>query len=109
MKPVEPVSISAVLDNGVRFPCAFKFDCDQKVTSFHPANGLSASVFRKYLVYVEVPWERITNVKRFDIVGWPDDVTFTFDVAGMSEGEAQKWASTIEFRDVAPPMNRDAP
>lgn len=104
MKLSEPVRISAILDNGIRFDCAFKFDCWQSVTSYHPAFGSQRSNFRAYRVQVEVPWERIPNVKRFDIVGWPDDVTFVFDVPGMSEGEAQKWAAAIEFNDVAPPI-----
>jgi hypothetical protein len=100
----EPQAIRAVLDNGIEFGCALKFD-GWETTAFRPPSLTAAlrvqtTRFRRYVVMVEVPWERIPNIVRFDIVGWPDDVVFTFEVPGMTDAECVEWGSTKEFREL---------
>lgn len=99
VKLAEPGHVTAYTDTGVMFDCAVVFDCMQTATIGSLTEGMRIEQFRKYRVICEIPWERV-NVVRFDITGWPDDVTFAFDLPGMSEAQAREWVSHRTIREL---------
>jgi hypothetical protein len=98
MKITEPQQIIAYTDTGVMFPCAINFECWQ-TARFQTPLGITQERVRKYRVVCEIPWERV-NVVRFDIIGWPDDVTFAFDLPNMTEAESKAWAQRIPMNEL---------
>jgi hypothetical protein len=98
MNLAEPGHVTAYTDTGVMFPCAVVFDCMQTAAIEH-LGGVTTERFRKYRVVCEIPWQNV-NVIRFDIAGWPDDVTFAFDLPGMTEDEARHWMTFRQIREL---------
>lgn len=99
--PVEIVAIWAVTDSGVRFKCGLSADGVEHVRFIH-GNFERVERFRKYRVLVEIPWDRLQHVARFEILPWPDDVVLVFDVPGMTDSEAQQWGQSKEYREITP-------
>jgi hypothetical protein len=105
MKPADPVAIICLTRRGQRANVAFKYDGKKYVDLFDPVlRQRRTETFRRYRVFIEVPWEH-AQIKQIAVVGWPDDVVFIFDVPGLTEEEAQRWVQGIDIRDVAPPIN----
>jgi hypothetical protein len=105
MKITEPQQVIAYTDTGVMIPCALRFECMTNARIQTPL-GVTEQRYRKYRVVCEIPWERI-NVVRFDIIGWPDDVTFAFDVPGMTRADSMAWAARIPMNEL--PFRRREP
>jgi hypothetical protein len=88
-------------------PCVFRFDTMTTANIYrHDWKRTVLERFRKYKVIIEIPWEN-ANVERIDIYGWPEDVTFSFELGGvrgslqeMSESQVRQWISRIPVRDL---------
>jgi hypothetical protein len=103
-KPAEPVAIICMTERGERANVAFRYDGKQYVDLMDPLlHARRVETFRRYRVFIEVPWE-YSNIRQIAVVGWPDDITLIFDVPGLNEEQAMKWAQGIDIRDVAPPL-----
>jgi hypothetical protein len=96
--------VTCVTGRGERANVAFCYDGKQHVDLYDPIMHVRrVETFRRYRVFIEVPWEH-AEIQRIAVVGWPDDVTFIFDVPGLTEKEGMEWAQKIDIRDVAPPV-----
>jgi hypothetical protein len=103
-KPVEPIAIICLTGRGERANVAFRYDGKKYVDLYDPLlKQRRTETFRRYRVFIEVPWE-YSNIKQIAVVGWPDDIVLIFDVPGLNEDQAAKWAQGIDIRDVAPPI-----
>lgn len=105
VKPAEPLLVTCVTGRGQRANVAFRYDGKQHVHIYDPIlHAQRVETFRRYRVFIEVPWEH-SNIQQVAVVGWPDDVTFIFDVPGLTEDQATAWAQRLDVRDVAPPID----
>lgn len=100
----EPILITCVTSRGQRANVAFRYDGKQHVNIYDPLlHTQRIETFRRYRVYIETPWEH-SHITQIAVVGWPDDVTFIFDVPGLTEQQGTSWAEKLDIRDVAPPI-----
>jgi hypothetical protein len=110
MTLAEPHAIICLTSRGQRADVAFRYDGKHYVDLYDPMlKQRRRETFRRYRVFIEVPWET-SEIRQIAILGWHDDITFIFDVPGLTEEEAVKWAQAIDIRDVAPkisPLPRD--
>jgi hypothetical protein len=87
-RPV-PEDIVAVLDSGVRVPCAVRYDGTQL--------GFGGKTLRRYLVMAEIDWENY-QIDVLEIGVLPSDVTLGIRVSGLSDEDHVKYAAHMRAK-----------